>query len=59
MSKKSKVCSLDRKIKVGLGIATALFALIAFVGLAEEGIDGGTALLLILIGFDSYYLIKK
>jgi len=56
--KKNK-CTLDRKVKVGLGIATAIFTVLAFLGLASEGMDFGTSFLLVLMGFDAYYLIKK
>jgi len=47
------------KVPVILGWATAAFAVLAFIGLAESGLDAATTLLLVLMAFDAYYLIKK
>ena len=54
-----KKINKDSKIKAVLGWATAAFAILALIGLAGEGLDYATLLLLVLMGFDAYYLIKK
>ena len=54
-----KKVNKETKIMKVLGWVTAVYALLAFIGLAGEGLDYATLLLLVLMGFDAYYLIKK
>ena len=57
-----KTCSkkkCERRVRTILGWTTAAFATLSFIGLGQIGYDGATAFLILLMGADAYYLIKK
>ena len=54
-----KVCNKGCKAPKVLGWLTVAFVALAVIGLSTEGVDYATLALMVLMGFDAYYLIKK